>query len=107
MITWVQVGTRMPLHLSSLMAPLMGTESGGTGEEEGQAGRVTQITPAQGLASSEQTRRVTGWRREKRREMVELKGASAIGDGGQAQCHSHPMAQVPVPCWIPDACSHL
>ena len=37
----------------------------------------------QGLASSEQARRVTDWRREWRWEMVELKDRQ-LGDGGQA-----------------------
>ena len=28
-------------------------------------------------------------------------GSSATEDGGQAAVSSHPMAQVPIPCWIP------
>ena len=37
-----------------------------------------------GLASREQARSITDWRRERQWEMVELEGSSAIGDGGQA-----------------------
>ena len=64
----------MPLHLSSVMAPLSWAQSlRGRERREGQAGRVADHPSTQGLASSEQTRRVTGWRREKRWEVVELK----------------------------------
>ena len=38
----------------------------------------------QGLASSERSRRVTPWRRERRVGDGRAEGSSAIGDGGQA-----------------------
>ena len=38
----------------------------------------------QRLASSEQPRRVTDWRREKRWKTVRAEGPSAIGDAGKA-----------------------
>ena len=36
------------------------------------------------MARSEQERRVTDWRRERRWEDGRVEGSSAIGDGGQA-----------------------
>ena len=55
----------------------------------------------QGLASSEQTRRVTDWRRERRWEMVELKGRQQQETEDQLQWPSHLtwMEQVLAPCW--------
>ena len=56
----------------------------------------------QGLASSEQARRVTDWRRKWRWEMVELVDRQQQEMEGELQCHSGlaSMAQVLVPCWI-------
>ena len=77
----------MPLHLSSVMAPLSWAQSLRGGERrEGQAGRVADHPSTQGLASSEQTRRVTGWRREKRWEMVELKDRQQQKTEDRLQC---------------------
>jgi len=43
----------------------------------------------QWLASSEQARRVTDWKREKRWEMVELKDCQQQEMEGKLQFHSH------------------
>lgn len=58
---------------------------------------VQYNTGTQVLASSEQARRVTDWRRE----MVEQKGRQQQGTEGKLQCRSRRLlvARVPVPCW--------
>lgn len=53
----------------------------------------------QELASSEQARGVTDWRKEGRWVMVELKDRQHLEMEGKLQFHSRLMAQVLVPCW--------
>ena len=55
----------------------------------------------QGLASSEQARRVTDWRKERRWEMVDLKDDQQQETEDKLQFHSclMLMAQALIPCW--------
>ncbi|CAM9632051.1 unnamed protein product [Rangifer tarandus platyrhynchus] len=56
----------------------------------------------QELASREQVRRVTDWRKERKWEMAELKNRQQQEMEGKLQFHSHLTltAQVLVPCWL-------
>ena len=48
-----------------------------------------------GLASSDQARRVTDWRRERSGGDGGAEGPAAMGDGGQAACSLTPDVMVP------------